>query len=289
LNSYLLDEEDGRIIEVNTYANGYLSGRERLNRKDKFGQRQGMWRTFHSNMVSHEEGRYRNDKKDGYWREYDESGNLVQTLKYENGLLIPEPTELARIDIKRTYHPNAQVKSVGSYLKGTEEGVHRFFSKEGVVESAKVFRAGKVVGEGVVDPEGRRQGKWKEYYDTGELSSEGSYKDNRREGEWVFFYRDGKEEQRGGYRKGLPDGDWRWLHHNGQFGFTHLGSGAISPGSGGGVAPGLGGNPALLWAGLPQGAIALACFCHRPCAALLGRLSGIATWQAFSRHLGSHS
>ena len=213
---YLFDEEDGRIIEVNTYVNGYLSGRERLNRKDKFGQRQGMWRTFHGNMAPHEEGRYRNDKKDGYWREYDHSENLVQTLKYDNGLLIPEPTELAKIDIKRTYHPNAQVKSVGSYLKGTEEGVHRFFSKEGVVESAKVFRSGKVVGEGVVDPEGRRQGKWKEYYDTGELRSEGSYKDDRREAEWVFFYRDGKEEQRGAYRKGLPDGDWRWLHRNGQ-------------------------------------------------------------------------
>jgi len=213
---FLFDEEDGRIIEVNTYVNGYLSGRERLNRKDKFGQRQGMWRTFHPNMTAHEDGRYRNDKKDGYWREYDDTGNLLQTLKYENGILVPEPTELAKIDIKRTFHPNAQVRSVGSYLKGVEEGVHRFFTKEGSVESAKIYRGGKVIGEGIVDPEGRRQGKWKEFYDSGELRSEGSYKDNRREGEWVFYYRDGKEEQRGRYRKGLPDGDWRWLHNNGQ-------------------------------------------------------------------------
>lgn len=213
---YIYDEDDGRIIEVNTYVNGYLSGRERVNRKDKFGQRQGMWRTFHGNMAAHEEGRYRNDKKDGYWREYDESGNLVETVKYDNGILIPEPTELAKIDIKRTFHPNAQVKTVGSYLKGLEEGVHRFFTKEGNVESSKIYRGGKVIGEGIIDPEGRRQGKWKEFYDTGELRSEGIYKENRREGEWVFYYRDGKEEQRGAYRKGLPDGDWRWLHNNGK-------------------------------------------------------------------------
>ena len=58
---------------------------------------------------------------------------------------------------------------------------------------------------GIVDAEGRRQGPWKEFYETGELRSEGKYKRGLRDGDWVFYYRDGKEEQRGGYYRGKPE------------------------------------------------------------------------------------
>lgn len=213
---YEYAEDDGRITAVISYKNGYISGRERINRKDKFNQKQGLWRYFYLTLVTKEEGRYKSDKKDGYWKTYDEQGNLLETLKYENGILIPEPEELAKLDIKREYHPNAQVKSVGSYNKGVKEGVHREFSMEGEVTAAKIYSKGKVVGEGIVDAEGRRQGPWKEFYETGELRSEGKYKNGNRDGEWIFYYKDGKEEQRGSYFKGKPDGDWKWTYNNGQ-------------------------------------------------------------------------
>lgn len=213
---YEYDEVDERIIAVIQYRNGYVAGRERINRKDKFNQKQGLWRYFHENMVAKEEGRFKNDKKDGYWKTFDEAGNLLETLKYENGILIPDPAELAKLDIKREYHSNAQVKTVGSYNKGVKEGVHREFSPEGVVLASKIYSKGKVIGEGIVDAEGRRQGPWKEFYETGELRSEGKYKDGLREGDWVFYYRDGKEEQRGAYFKGKPDGNWKWTYNNGQ-------------------------------------------------------------------------
>lgn len=209
-------DDDQRVIAVIEYRNGYIAGRERINRKDKFNQKQGLWRYFYPSMITKEEGRFRNDKKDGYWKTFDEQGNLLETLKYENGILIPEPEELAKLDIKREYHPNAQVKSVGSYNKGVKEGVHREYSMDGVVVASKIYNKGKVVGEGIVDAEGRRQGPWKEFYDTGELKSEGSYKNGLREGEWIFYYKDGKEEQRGTYYRGKPDGDWKWTYNNGQ-------------------------------------------------------------------------
>ncbi|MCF8257170.1 MAG: hypothetical protein K9J06_06435 [Flavobacteriales bacterium] len=212
---YEYDEQDGRVISVVTYANGYVRNRERINRKDKFNQRQGVWRTYHDNMVVYTEGKFRSDQKDGYWKEFDKNGNLVQTLKYDNGILIAEPEELAKIDIKKKYYPNAQVSSVGSYVKGVEEGVHRFYSMDGKVESARIYRVGKVIGEGIVDPEGKRQGEWKEFYETGELRSKGRYENNKREGRWVFYYRTGKVEQEGDYRKGLADGEWKWTHPNG--------------------------------------------------------------------------
>ncbi|MFM1874358.1 MAG: hypothetical protein RL266_95 [Bacteroidota bacterium] len=213
---YEYDEEDERIVALIEYRNGFVANRERINRKDKFNQKQGLWRYFHENLTPMEEGRYKNDKKDGYWKTYDIEGNLLETLKYDNGILIPEPEELAKLDIKREYHPNAQVKSVGSYNKGVKEGVHREYSAEGEVLASKIYSKGKITGEGIVDAEGKRQGPWKEYYETGELRSEGRYKNGLREADWVFYYKDGKEEQRGSYVKGRPDGDWKWTHNNGQ-------------------------------------------------------------------------
>jgi antitoxin component YwqK of YwqJK toxin-antitoxin module len=213
---YEFAEDDGRITVVIEYRNGYIANRDRINRKDKFNQKQGLWREFYPNRLTKVEGRFSNDKKNGYFKTYDEEGNLVETLKYVEGILIPNPEELANLDIKREYHPNAQVKSVGSYSKGVKEGVHRIYTLEGDVSASKIYSNGKVIGDGIVDAEGRRQGPWKEFYETGELRSEGKYKDGGREGDWVFYYRDGKEEQRGAYHKGKPDGDWKWIYDNGQ-------------------------------------------------------------------------
>lgn len=213
---YEFAEDDGRITAVVEYRNGFTANRERINRKDKFNQKQGLWKQFYANGVVQEEGRYKNGKKHGYFKSYDRDGNLLQTLKYVDGILIPEPAELAKLDIKREYHPNAQVKSVGSYNKGVKEGVHRQYNPDGKVEAAKIYSKGTVIGQGIVDAEGRRQGAWKEFYETGELRSQGSYKDGKRIGEWIFYYRDGKEEQRGSYYNGKPDGDWKWTYPNGQ-------------------------------------------------------------------------
>jgi len=212
---YEFDVKDSRIIAVILYRNGFVGSRERINRKDKFNQKQGLWRTFYQNRSVKVEGRYKNDKRHGYFKTYEEDGNLLETQKYEFGILIPEPEELAKLDIKRKYHPNAQVSSVGSYNKGVKEGVHRNYTIDGKVESAKIYLKGKLIGDGIVDPEGRRQGNWKEYYDTGELRSKGKYKIGSRIGLWVFYYRGGEEEQRGEYHKGKPDGEWKWTYANG--------------------------------------------------------------------------
>lgn len=213
---YEYAEVDGRIIALVTYRNGFIAGRERINRKDKFNQKQGIWKWFYEDNKEKEVGRYANDKKHGYFKTFDRDGNLLETLKYQDGILIPDPEELAKLDIKREYFSNAQVKTEGSYNKGVREGVHRSYNMEGKVEAATIYSKGKIIGQGIVDSEGRRQGKWKEFYDSGELRSEGAYVDGQRKGVWVFYYKDGKEEQRGNYHKGKPDGDWKWSYANGQ-------------------------------------------------------------------------
>ena len=215
-SGYIYNETDGRIIGIITYRNGFIAGRESFNRKDKFNQKQGNWRELYPSMSLKVDGKFKNDKRNGYFKEYDEEGNLLETLKYQMDVLIPNPEELAKLDIKRYYHPNAQEKQVGSYSNGLEEGVHRSYDLEGNVTSAKIFRKGEMVADGIMDDEGRRQGYWKEYYSGGGLKREGKYKNGQREGPWKFYYTSGSSEQLGTYKKGEPEGEWTWYFSNGK-------------------------------------------------------------------------
>jgi len=214
--------DDGRIIFITEYKNGYQTKQEKINEKDKFNQKQGIWREFYPDTFAvdkgirlHIEGKYLNDKKNGYFKEYDSEGNLIVTTKYKDGILEPEPAELAKLDIKRDYYPDATEKFRGSYNKGVPEGVHRFYNEKGEVDNSKIFRKGILVGQGIYDQEGIKQGLWKEYYDSGELRSEGKYENGVRVGEWKFYYKNTKLDQKGKYVKGKPEGDWRWFYQNG--------------------------------------------------------------------------
>ncbi len=44
---YEFSDGDERIIAVTEFRNGFVGSRERINRKDKFNQKQGLWREFY--------------------------------------------------------------------------------------------------------------------------------------------------------------------------------------------------------------------------------------------------
>lgn len=212
---YEYSEEDRRIITIITYRNGYVNKKQEINRRDKFNQKQGLWIEFYDNMKPKWEGKFRNDKRNGYFKEYSEDGDLLSTTKWKDGIQVEDPEELVKLDIKTQYYPSAKPKFVGSYNKDIPEGVHRFYSEDGEITSSKIYRKGILMGEGIVDAEGNRQGNWKEYHDTGELKSEGEYKDGKRVGPWKFYHKNGQAEQLGSYIGGQPDGEWKWYYPNG--------------------------------------------------------------------------
>jgi antitoxin component YwqK of YwqJK toxin-antitoxin module len=42
----------------------------------------GLWKRYHLNGASYDEGQYINDKKTGEWKTYDANGNLIKTKIY---------------------------------------------------------------------------------------------------------------------------------------------------------------------------------------------------------------
>jgi uncharacterized protein len=207
---------DGTVISLIEYKNGYLLHRENINRKDKNGLKQGNWKEYYSSGILKSEGTYYNDVKSGYFKDYDVNGNLTSVSKYVNGELIKDAQEVAKVDTKTDYYSTGKVKVVGSYKNNVPDGVMREYSPEGKITDSKIFKEGVVVGDGIIDAEGVRQGAWKEYYNTGELKGEGTYVNGQRIGDWKYYHQNGKIEQIGKFLKNeKPDGPWKWYFENG--------------------------------------------------------------------------
>jgi len=207
---------EGNVITLLEYKNGYLISKEKVNRLNYDSLKQGKWVTFYSNGNLQSEGYYSAGIKNGYFKEYSQDGNLVSVTKYVNGEIQKDASEIAKLDIKTEYYDNGQIKKVGSFKNNIPEGISREYSQEGKILASKVYLSGLVIGDGIVDATGLKQGPWKEYYESGELKSAGKYVNGLKYGEWKFYYKNGKIEQTGTYlRNEKPDGEWIWYYENG--------------------------------------------------------------------------
>ena len=207
---------DGRIVALLQYGAGLLRRRDEINRVDRMGLKQGPWKEFHPNGKIKWEGTFVDDQREGLFKEYDPLGNLKELVKYDAGQVDAGAQEKLTVEIKRTFHPNGKVASLGSYSKsGRKEGLFKDFAPDGSISGARIYAGDRLVSEGLVNTVGALEGPWKEYYATGEKRAEGSYKEGKRDGPWNFYHRSGAVEQKGTYAAGLPQGQWTWYYEGG--------------------------------------------------------------------------
>jgi antitoxin component YwqK of YwqJK toxin-antitoxin module len=209
--------QEGDITSITEYRRGFIVGRQRINRRDRNGLRQGSWKFFYPNLVVQMEGAFLNDKKNGFFKYYDSLGDLIEVKRFTNGELEENTQELAQVEIKTEYHPNGTPKLTATYKNGVLEGVAREFDEEGRIVKGVVFQEGKVVAQGIVDDRGRFQDTWKEFYPDGTLKAEGRYRNGNRVGKWQFYFPNGALEQIGHFNNnGEHHGEWTWYYSNGQ-------------------------------------------------------------------------
>ena len=216
--------EDGRVHSVLTYEKGFLKDRMDINRRDPKGKKTGLWIEYYDDVepprgvekVKKLEGRYRMGLKNGYFREYDRNGELLNTLKYVDGEVVENVEELMAVEKKRTFHPNAQVEWEKTYLNDQPHGIWKKYNDTGKVVKSQIYNKGVLLGEGIIDKRGLKQGEWVEYYPTGEVRAKGEYLDGARYKDWKFFFKDEQVEQTGRYVKGgKPHGVWKWYYDDG--------------------------------------------------------------------------
>jgi antitoxin component YwqK of YwqJK toxin-antitoxin module len=209
-------DQDGIIITLIEYKKGFIVNRDKINRKDRNNLKQGKWVYFYDSGRIRMEGVYRDDMKNGYFKQYDREGNLVVVEKYIDDNLQENVAELVELDVRTDYYPSGKIKTVASYKDGVPEGIRREYSEDGRILTAYTFRDGQITGQGIMTEQGIKQGPWKEYYSDGKLKAEGDYSEGKKVGGWKYYYPDGTLEQEGYYNtEGLLDALWKWYYPSG--------------------------------------------------------------------------
>ena len=209
-------DQSGLVVAVTQYYHGIRNRTERINRTDQFGHKQGSWKYFWDNGNLRMEGSYLNDKKHGFFKYYNENGDFLYVEKYTHDQLEEDAKETKQLDKRVAYHPNGQPSIIATYHHDTPDGIRREFDTTGKIIKGYLFEEGWLRYEGITDMNGLRQGLWKEYYPTGELRSQGKYKNSKPIGQWKFFFPDKTVEIVGDYnQKGQKHGEWVWFYPSG--------------------------------------------------------------------------
>ncbi len=209
-------DQEGNIITLLEYNNDRLISRERINRIDNNGLKQGTWKEFFTNGNLKKEENYRDNLLHGYYREYNSSGQIIFTLLYDNGAIVQSAnTDDTEINITNRYDEENRLVYSGPYRNDVPVGVHREYGSDGSVIKSFIYNDnGLLLSEGIVDESGNRNGNWKDFYSDGTIMAEGQYVNNIRSGIWKFYNSNGSVEQTGSYYYGRPDGVWRWYYEN---------------------------------------------------------------------------
>jgi len=210
-------DQNGKVITLLEYRNDFLVSRQVINRVDNRGLKQGDWKEFHSNGNVSKEMAYKDDRLQGYYREYDTRGRLTVTMLYDEGKLIEGISDdNTDIEIVNRYNDAGGLIYSGPYRNGVPVGVHREYDGSGNITNGIIYNDdGLKISEGIVNEAGNRNGPWKDYYPDGTIRSEGQYAENRQSGTWRFYNRDGRIEQTGVFINGRADGLWRWYYDDG--------------------------------------------------------------------------
>jgi len=209
--------KDGRIITITTYKKGFLVSTEKINRKDKSGLKQGVWKSYYANDRLKKEERYKNDLLNGYVKLYNQQGKLESAILYINGEEQSKEDNLADFDIVTNFHDNGAIESNITYnLAGKKDGIANYFDKEGNVIASELYKNGYLLEKGLIDKEGLYQGMWETYYLNGKLKTKGAYKDGEKYQKWEYYFTNGKLEQVGFYDdNGKFTGEWKWYYEDG--------------------------------------------------------------------------
>ena len=208
---------DGTIITLTEYKRGFIVDRLRINRKDGNGKRQGRWYNFYDLGSLKSEVTYRDDKKNGYLKEYAENGDLLKISKYADDVILPEAEEIQKLEVQNEYYPDGKIRISAMFRNGIPEGIKREYAADGKIEKAYLYKNGVITGEGIVKEDGNREGHWKDFYPDGSLKAEGNYDNGKQTGEWKYYHANGKIEQTGKFNKqGKSEGIWKWYFESGQ-------------------------------------------------------------------------
>ncbi len=166
-----------------------------INRTDKKGMKQGVWKKYYPDGSPLYEGRFVNDRPVGLLRRYYESGGISAELYY-----LPDSHKVRA----KIYYENGTLAGEGNYLGTKKDSTWRYYSYYGgYLSQEENYRNG--IKEGIT----------RKYYPSGGLSEITGWKEGQKNGIWIRYYEDGTVQVRSDYEAGRLNGTYLQYHSNG--------------------------------------------------------------------------
>ncbi len=160
-------DKKGKLIAIYKYDNDELS--EHSSDVDVLEER----KSYHPNGRVKTITTYRDGKIQGFIKEFDLNGKLINCEKYDQDIKLAE----------------GLVDSLGR-----EQGPWKFF-----------FETGELRAEGEY-LDAKKWAVWKYYYRNGKLEQQGFYKKDLPDGKWLWYYENSKIHREENYKNGKEDG-----------------------------------------------------------------------------------
>lgn len=132
--------EDGRYIYRQFFPETMQITKEASYQDAKLTIPNGPWKTWFDNGLPWSEGRYNKGLKDGYWKNYSVTDNIVEAGNYVLDKKHGEWTE----------HHEGQIKSVTNYVNGLREVKFVEYDSLGVISNEGIFRADTIFSQSKV-------------------------------------------------------------------------------------------------------------------------------------------
>ena len=190
------------IIERNRLSKHYLKSKE-LYLDDR---REGQSFYYYPSGKLRQTIGYKNGKKQGESREYDENGTVITLYDYNNDYMTSREyinrfnDKGEKIGAWKTFYPNGKLKEEEYYKNGVLDGVSTTMSEGGNPVNQIVYREGRIIEEGIqmkVEPM-----ELTSYYEDGvTIKRKGTYLDSIPIGDHFFYNEEGKPEKSVRYSK----------------------------------------------------------------------------------------
>ncbi len=152
---------------------------------------------FHLNEKKQATGFYLKKQKEGLWKFYNTSENLIGEEQYQKGLKHGRSV---------LYYRSGQIAQIDTFQMGLRNGIERKFFENGKKKLEAYFE------------DDEHQGKYREYYSNGLPKVAGNHINALQEGKWIFYNEDGSTRLREYYIKGKRE---REEKVNGEFKFYY--------------------------------------------------------------------
>lgn len=184
---------------------------------------------YYSNGNIKQVGTYREGKRQGNFRIYDENGNETGGMLYDNDALAGEGVidSLGKRQGEwKLFYPDGTLRAKGKYVTGLKDGPWTYFYGNTRIEQSGIYIADKPTGiwkwfyvNGQLHREdmyrnGKEEGTSTEYDSTGVVINEGEFVAGARNGKWKLTINDHIEE--GQFLDGERDGLWKWFYGKGE-------------------------------------------------------------------------